>query len=74
MFNDLLTEHTLWKDDTEKQSLLSIKVNYATIFWINYMGILGLFQKYGNNPKIIQYLKSKKYKWYRKSKWFNGYY
>lgn len=57
MFKDLLTEHSLWADDIEKNKLLSKKVNYATIFWINYIGILALFQKYGKHPKIIQYLK-----------------
>ena len=52
-----LNENHIWKDQESKDKFLSKERRTSNEFWINLLGFLGLYSKYKNDNRLIQYFK-----------------
>ena len=54
---DYLIENHIWKDQEGKDKFLAKEKKITNEFWINFLGFLGLYAKYKDDVKLIQYFK-----------------
>lgn len=52
-----LLENSIWKDADEKDKFLSKNKRLTNEFWINFLGVLALYQKYRDDAKLMLYIK-----------------
>ena len=54
---DFLIENHIWKDQEGKDKFLAKEKKITNEFWINFLGFLGLYAKYKDEIRLIQYFK-----------------